>query len=458
MAEFGYEVTMEEWENQFLREWWSLNPSAATLSGIHDYDGSWDDFGKKGLRAKERCLRKWRERTSDSTIRTFFSLQLESYAYQEYYYDLGVLASTFQTLIQAYQATLPEYRAARYRGFPAALQGYISVLREGLHHHRTVSTRQVEAVLAQCEQYHEVLPLTPFVDFLQHEYLPSTTAIDAVGEVRYQRAVRQVTGNRAVDLAELYEWAYSEVARVKGELAQLPRTAEELVYSDVELFPLVTEWLQESKSLFAPYFTNLSSVPLPALRGNALGAQTSFQPPNIINYPSLYPASTARELSTIFHEGIPGHYLAYTREEKYASPLFKYLIAYPLNTEGWALYCERLAEEVGIYHTRPSYYLRGRYLDELLRCYRIILDIGLHVAWENPATGRVWDYEQAVTLLQQECELPRAEAEHEVTRYLALPGQALCYKLGERLLLARRDEWQGTLRDFHEMVLAEPVW
>jgi len=152
------------------------------------------------------------------------------------------------------------------------------------------------------------------------------------------------------------------------------------------------------------------------------------------------------------HESAPGHSLqGALAEEQKEQPQFRsknYISAYG---EGWALYCEKLGKEMGIYHT--AYEEFGRETYEMWRAARLVIDTGLH--------HKGWTREQAITYLATRTALSQHEVETEVDRYISWPGQALSYKLGEMKIVelrARAEKTLGTkfdLRAFHDAILAE---
>ena len=152
------------------------------------------------------------------------------------------------------------------------------------------------------------------------------------------------------------------------------------------------------------------------------------------------------------HESAPGHALqGELAEEQKEQPEFRsknYISAYG---EGWALYCEKLGKEMGIYKT--PYEEFGRETYEMWRAARLVIDTGIH--------HKGWTREQAITYLAEHTALSEHEVETEVDRYISWPGQALSYKLGEMKIVelrARAEKELGTkfdLRAFHDAVLAE---
>ena len=152
-----------------------------------------------------------------------------------------------------------------------------------------------------------------------------------------------------------------------------------------------------------------------------------------------------------YHEAIPGHHLqgALAQESPGRPPLRRYFY-FPAFDEGWALYCESLPAEIGLY-TDP-YAVFGRLNYDALRCARLVVDTGMH--------RKGWSRARAIEYMEQNTSLPRTEIENEVDRYIAWPGQALAYKVGElkiREIRAREKERLGKsfdLRAFHDRLLS----
>jgi uncharacterized protein (DUF885 family) len=149
--------------------------------------------------------------------------------------------------------------------------------------------------------------------------------------------------------------------------------------------------------------------------------------------------------STWYHEGVPGHHLQLAQWQYLATQLSQYqtgLGSVSACSEGWALYAERLMDELG-YLTQPG--ARMGYLDsQLMRAIRVIVDIGMHLElpvaadWA-PGGGQRWSPELALEFFTSHSGRDREFAESEIVRYLSVPGQAISYKLGERAWLNGRD-------------------
>jgi uncharacterized protein (DUF885 family) len=151
------------------------------------------------------------------------------------------------------------------------------------------------------------------------------------------------------------------------------------------------------------------------------------------------------------HEGMPGHHLESGIKIENNMPEFRRTMWVNAFGEGWALYAESLGSELGLYDQPLA--LLGRYSFELLRACRLVADTGLH--------SRDWTRTQAIRYLVEECDQTESVATNEVLRYMAWPGQALGYKLGELTILelqAKAEKRLGArfdLRAFHDALLGE---
>ncbi|RAS60283.1 uncharacterized protein DUF885 [Lentzea atacamensis] len=155
--------------------------------------------------------------------------------------------------------------------------------------------------------------------------------------------------------------------------------------------------------------------------------------------------------ATAFHEAVPGHHFQRSRIMQLPDlPLLRTNARITAFTEGWALYAERLADEMGLYSTEEA--RLGMLTMDSKRAGRLVADTGLHV--------KGWSRQQAVDYLLENTPQPRDLVEAEVDRYLAQPGQALAYMVGRLKFQELRAKAQQTLgaafdvRDFHEVVLS----
>jgi uncharacterized protein (DUF885 family) len=172
--------------------------------------------------------------------------------------------------------------------------------------------------------------------------------------------------------------------------------------------------------------------------------------------------ATWKELTTVYHEGVPGHHLQIA-QTVYRRDLLNRWRRLGLWTsgygEGWALYAEQLMAELG-YLDDPGDYL-GLLDSQSLRAARVVLDIGIHCELEAPASvgGGAWTYDKAWDFLSAHCHSAEDVRRFELDRYFGWAGQAPAYKVGQRLWLQLRDEVRAAegeafeLASFHRRAL-----
>ncbi len=332
--------------------------------------------------------------------------------------------------------------------------------------------------------------------YLETTYLPSATPKDAVGRERYLRQTRRFLG-MTIDPVETYAWGWqqvrsieSEMKKVAAEIAPGKSLAEvfALLKQDKarcardrgEFVRLMTERQERALAdLDGRHFDIPDEVRKVEVKiappGGALGAyyiqpSEDFTRPGTVWY-SLAPEEVADiplfgHITTAYHEGFPGHHLQCGIQVALAdrlSRLHRLSVWYPGYGEGWALYTELLMHELG-YFEKPEYVL-GMLGAQMFRACRVVIDIGSHLELPIPTDdptfhpGEAWTFDLAVELLTQRCSEEDDYARSEVTRYYGWPGQAISYKVGERVIMDTREELkrrQGpafSLKDFHARVL-----
>ncbi|OGO33732.1 MAG: hypothetical protein A2W35_12250 [Chloroflexi bacterium RBG_16_57_11] len=151
-----------------------------------------------------------------------------------------------------------------------------------------------------------------------------------------------------------------------------------------------------------------------------------------------------------FHEALPGHHFQISLARKQDLPLFRDVVVFGAYTEGWGMYAEHLAGDLGWYADDP-YGDLGRLQSEAFRAARMVVDTGLH--------SKGWNFDQAVNFLVENTGLPYQQMANEVTRYIAWPGQAVSYEVGLLKLLELRQKAEEQLGErfdlkaFHRVIL-----
>jgi uncharacterized protein (DUF885 family) len=394
--------------------------------------------------------------------------------------------------------------AARLRAVPAALASYRVSLAEGLARDLPAGPAQVTVVVKQIDDWLADEWFTGFVapgpesmtdelstaaagttqayaqlrDWLRDEYGPAVASHrDPVGPERYARFARQRTGSD-LDLAEAYAWGWAEFGRLDAELRKeaervrpgsTPHEAMAWLNEHgpaIEGVGNVRDWLQ---SVMDDAIRALDGVHVelaePVRRVEAMiapvgsAAAAYYTPPSVdFSRPgrtwlptlgrSRFP--TWDLVSIWYHEGVPGHHLQLAQWVHAAPELSRYQTSLGMvdaNVEGWALYAERLMDELDMFADPAARmgYLTG----QQIRAIRVIIDLGMHLELEIPAdqggaepfaVGQRWTPELALEFFGLNSGLSQEYLNSEIVRYLEMPGQAIGYKLGERAWLAGREE------------------
>ncbi len=310
-------------------------------------------------------------------------------------------------------------------------------------------------------------------DWLLAEYLPGAAGTpDGVGEERYRVGALRWNGSK-VHLAEAYDWGWSQYRQILDEMrieaekilpGAAPRQAMDHLEEHGDVVDGVEEirvWLQRlmdqaMASLDGTHFDLADPIKLVEARIAPPGSAAApyytlpskdFSRPGRTWLPTL--GRTRFPLwnlySVWYHEGVPGHHLQFAQWQYLSSRLSVFQTsvgAVSACAEGWALYAERLMDELGFLSAPGA---RLGYLDaQLMRAIRVIIDIGMHLQLEvaadwAPGAGRRWTPDLALEFFVAHSGQDRAFLQSEVVRYLSMPGQAISYKLGERAWLAGRD-------------------
>lgn len=312
---------------------------------------------------------------------------------------------------------------------------------------------------------------------------------DACGPERYQLHSRAFLGAK-IDLEETYAWGQEELARITAEMETVAerirpgasvKEAIEVLDTDPRYqlhgTEALREWMQttadEAIELLSPHMDipepvrTIECKIAPTETGGIYytGPSDDFSRPGRMWWSvpkGVTEFGTWRELTTVYHEGVPGHHLQ-VGQTIYRSELlnrWRRLAAWTSgHGEGWALYAEWLMAELG--HMDDPGDRMGLLDGQSLRAARVVLDIGVHCGFEAPAEvgGGEWTYDKAWAFLSAHANMDEGFLRFELDRYLGWPGQAPSYKVGERLWMqlreetARREGDDFDLRAFHRRAL-----
>ncbi|MFG2526709.1 DUF885 domain-containing protein [Streptomyces sp. NPDC048516] len=392
--------------------------------------------------------------------------------------------------------------ARRLRAVPAALEGYRAALDAGLKRDLPAGPTQVRTVIGQLDEWigtdrswfaeftdpgpdtlraelteaAEVATgaLVELRDWFRDSYAPAVEgAPDVVGRERYARLARYFNG-ADLDPDEAYAYGWSEFHRLLAEMETeaekvLPGAKtpwEALAWCDehgeaIEGVEETRQWLQSLMdeaidALDGTHFELAERVRRVESRIAPAGSAAApyytqpsldFTRPGRTWLPTMgetrFPAYDL--VSTWYHEGVPGHHLQLAQWAHVADQLSRYQSTVGIvsaNAEGWALYAERLMDELGFLTTAER---RLGYLDaQMMRAVRVVIDIGMHLELEIPADspfhpGERWTPELAQEFFARHSSRPADFVESEIIRYQGMAGQAIGYKLGERVWLQGRE-------------------
>ncbi len=413
--------------------------------------------------------------------------------------------------------------AARLRAVPQAMQGYERSLTSAASRSDVSPRRQVESVIAQCTSYGGSdgffvtfaesasaagdLPdslvaelnnaaqtaaeaYRELAGFLKQSILPLAPEADGCGREKYALWSRAFVG-ATIDFDEAYAWGQDELARIVAEMqstaelilpgstvreamhaldtdpANLLQGTEELrswmqLRADEAVSELnethfdIPEPLRTIECRIAPTTEGGIYYTAPSDDFTRPGRMWWSVPEDVDSF------TTWRELTTVYHEGVPGHHLqvgqtVYNRADLNRWRRLDCWVSG--HGEGWALYAERLMADLG-YLSDPG--ARMGMLDgQSLRAARVVVDIGVHLDLPAPASvgGGAWNYDKAWAFLTANSAMADGFLRFELDRYLGWPGQAPSYKLGERLWLQLREDARAAagpafdLKEFHRAAL-----
>ena len=327
-----------------------------------------------------------------------------------------------------------------------------------------------------------------FAKFLQQELLPSASEVDAIGRERYELFSRGFLGAK-IDLDATYQWGIEELARVVAEQTEVanqikPGASIEEAVKFLDEDPsrklhgtdALQKWMQNKsdeaiESLSGSHFEiaetikKLECMIAPTQSGGIYYTPPTddFSRPGQMWWsvpPGVTEFNTWRELTTVYHEGVPGHHLQVAQAVFNKDQLNDWRRNVSWSSghgEGWALYAERLMLDLG-YLDDPGDRL-GMLDGQRMRAARVVLDLGVHLSKPKLTGEGVWDYDYALDFMLKNVNMPKEFVVFEVNRYFGWPAQAPSYKVGQRIWEQIRDDVkakQGSsfdIKAFHKKAL-----
>jgi uncharacterized protein (DUF885 family) len=339
-----------------------------------------------------------------------------------------------------------------------------------------------DAIVATVDN--EVRPAyTKLANFLATEYAPKGRTDPGLwalpdGDARYRFRIRQQT-TTGMDPEAIHQLGLREVALIEGEQLVI---AKKLGFADLASFrasvktdpKLFATSRQQLLEKYRQYIAQMEPE-LPKLFGLLPKTRVEIRPVEEFREKEAASASYQQGTpdgsrpgavyvntgdfehrtllnieSTAYHEGVPGHHMQIAIAQTLPGlPPFRQQAGYTGYIEGWALYSERLGKDVGFYQDPFSDY--GRLSDEMLRATRLVLDTGVHY--------KHWTRQQMIDFFHAHSSEDEPNVQAETDRYIAIPAQALAYKLGQLEILKLRDRARAELgskydiRAFHDEIL-----
>lgn len=409
--------------------------------------------------------------------------------------------------------------ARKLANLPEALRGYRESLAQGISEGIVPARRQVVEVITQAQR--NAGPDGFFVDFatntapadlpesartflhtaaesarnaylefarfLENELAPVALERDGVGRELYQLHSRHFVG-ATIDLDDTYEWGLEELRRMVDEQETIAKrlcggsVADAVTALDADPARKIhgtdalQAWMQnlsdtavrelgESHFDIAEPMRKLECMIAPTKDGGIYytGPSDDFSRPGRMWWSvpeGVTEFDTWRETTTVYHEGVPGHHLQIAQATFNSAELNTWrrtLAGTSGHAEGWALYAERLMDELGFLSDDGDRF--GMLDGQRMRAARVVLDIGVHLGKQRPDGKGTWDADYAFEFMRQNVLMEDEFVRFEVNRYLGWPGQAPSYKVGQRIFedlrveSARREGATFSVKDWHKRVL-----
>jgi uncharacterized protein (DUF885 family) len=466
------------------------------------------------------------DRLAASVMTERCSLDVEQYETRERLRDVRIIGSPIQSARQCFDLmrleTDDDWAVAteRMTRVPDSLASIEESLRAGIDQGVVAARRQAIACAEQAATWGGESEVEPFfralasrrpddtklaaaaelatsgyarlAAYLRDEYAPNADPRDPVGRDRYTLFARDFTGID-LDLEETYAWGWEELHRIEDAMRRvgeriLPGASIDEVIRHLDDDPTraiegVEEFRQWNQDLIDQTISDLADthfeIAEPLRRCDAMIAppggaaamyytapSEDFSRPGRTWYPTMGETRFPlwKEVSTCYHEAVPGHHLQVAQVVYLADKLSRFQRLFGFvsgHGEGWALYAERLMGELG-YLEDPAFEM-GMLAAQAMRAVRVVVDIGMHlelpiIAGEAHA-GETWTAELALPFVVGRSRFPEVFMRSEVDRYLGWPGQAISYKVGERVWLESRADAQRRkgagfdLKEFHTYAL-----
>lgn len=517
-----------------------LDPTLATYIGRTEHNGRFGDYSPEGHERLAAAARDTLSRLRAATpvdgvdevtqedLGRELELALDLSEARWHLRDLNVIASPAQELRSVFDLmptdSVEDWSVVseRLHALPAALEGYVASLREGIAQGIVPARRQVTEVVTQIARYTAEngffatfaaeaapadgqLPASLARDLADHanaarvaydalatflggELAAAAGEKDAVGRDLYALHSRRFLG-ATIDLDETYDWGVEELARMVAEQEAIAdeiragASVEEAV-AFLEADPArklhgtdaLQAWMQATsdraiEELGRTHFDipapirALECMIAPTQEGGIYytGPTDDFSRPGRMWWSvpeGVTEFDTWRELTTVYHEGVPGHHLQIAQAVYNRAQLNSWrrlLAGTSGHAEGWALYAERLMESLGFLDD-PADRL-GMLDGQRMRAARVVLDIGVHLEKPRLDGAGTWDHDYALQFMLRNVNMSEEFVRFEVNRYLGWPGQAPAYKVGQRIWEQVRDgvaEAQGDafdIKQFHKRAL-----
>ncbi|CAB4855842.1 MAG: DUF885 family protein [Actinobacteria bacterium] len=316
--------------------------------------------------------------------------------------------------------------------------------------------------------------------YLRDVYMQIATPVDAVGVDRYAVWARYFTGAQ-LDLRSTYEWGVADLKAINARMwaiAEQIKPGAKSLREVADVLDNDPKYVIKGQENVVKYLQDFTDNAITLLDGEFFEiddrikkCEARLAPEGSASAPYYNPPSEDLSrpgttwipmlgkdqvsnwhlVSTWYHEAVPGHHLqiATVTIEKERLTRFQRTAAWISGYgEGWALYAERFMDELGAFN-EPGIemgYLSG----QALRAARIVVDIGMHLGYSD-FDGNVWNAESSRKLLNEQALLDEDHSRSETDRYLGWPGQAISYKVGERVWMAAREEAKARLGDGFNM-------